>query len=298
MISKLLKYSVKNTLRNKFLTISSILVLTLLMFFINILVLLEDVSGNIINSVNSKMNISLYLKEEYTDKSLEIKKLIENIKSLEAWIEVQYKTKEVLLEEFREKEPKLVQILERDNPIPNTIIISNVKISDYKKLNEVIENKMFVLSNEEKNQDYFANYTSQYKRINQVTFVLDLLKKWLYVIIAIFFVSIAIIIYSVISNFIYYYRDEIYITKLVWWSNVFIYWPFVIQWILYAIVSFLLTMAIFLIVIKNLESFLVWYYTPSISNIILLAEFIIFILIWSFSWYFSSKKYLKNSITS
>jgi hypothetical protein len=47
---------------------------------------------------------------------------------------------------------------------------------------------------------------------------------WLYVIIAVFVFAIAIITYSIIWNFIYYYKDEIYITKLVWWSKSFIYW--------------------------------------------------------------------------
>ncbi len=297
MISNLFKYSLKNTLRNKFLTISSILVLTLLMFFINILWLLEDVSGKIINSINSKMNISLYLKDEYTNKSLEVKDLISDIENLKVGIKVKYKTKEDLIEEWRKREPKLIQILEKNNPLPNTITISDVDISDYDKLNLVIENKMFILSDDKTDENYFANYKAQYKKIKQVTFILDLLKMWLYVVIIVFFVAIAVISYSVISNFVYYYRDEIYITKLVWGSNIFIYGPFVIQWIFYATISFLLNLIIFLILLKNLEIAFSNYYIPSISNTILLLEFVVFILIWAISWYFSSKKYIKKGIT-
>jgi cell division protein FtsX len=63
MFFRISKYAVKNTLRNKFLSLSSVLVLTLLMFFINILVLLHDVSHTIIEGINSKMSISLYLKD-------------------------------------------------------------------------------------------------------------------------------------------------------------------------------------------------------------------------------------------
>jgi cell division protein FtsX len=57
----------------------------------------------------------------------------------------------------------------------------------------------------------------QYKKIEQIIKVLHILQIWLYVIIAIFLVSISVIIYSIISNFIYYYKDEIYITRLVGW---------------------------------------------------------------------------------
>ncbi len=296
MITRLVRYSIKNTLRNKFLTVSSILVLTLLMFFINILTLLEDVSSKIIDSVNSKMTISLYLKEEYTNESLEVFDLIDDINKLKADIKIEYKDKEKLLEEMKEKEPNLVKILEKNNPLPNTIVISNVKISDYEKLNQAIESKMFVLSSNEKDKDYFANYSTQYKKINQVTFVLNLLKKGLYIIVFIFFVAIAIINYSVISNFIYYYKDEIYITKLVWWANSFIYWPFVIQWILYWIIAFLLNIFIFSFFIKNLQILFWDYYEFWVSSYILFLELLIFVLIWAISWYVSSKKYLKKTI--
>ena len=63
MLKRIAKYSVKNILRNKFLSISSVLVLTLLMFFINILIILHDVSFKLIDIVNSKMTISLYLED-------------------------------------------------------------------------------------------------------------------------------------------------------------------------------------------------------------------------------------------
>jgi hypothetical protein len=44
------------------------------------------------------------------------------------------------------------------------------------ELNSVIENKLFVLSQEEADQEYFANYTSQYKKITNIINVLDILQ--------------------------------------------------------------------------------------------------------------------------
>ena len=71
--------SVKNILRNKFLSISSILVLTLLMFFINILIILHDVSFKLIDSINSKLTISLYLVDDYDKNSIDVIDMIEDI---------------------------------------------------------------------------------------------------------------------------------------------------------------------------------------------------------------------------
>ena len=79
MIFRIAKYSVKNILRNKFLSVSSILVLTLLMFFINILVILHEVSFKLIDSVNSKMTISLYLNKDFDKNSLEVNDLMNSI---------------------------------------------------------------------------------------------------------------------------------------------------------------------------------------------------------------------------
>ena len=79
MILRITKYSIKNILRNKFLSLSSVLVLTLLMFFINILVILHDVSFKLIDSVSSKMTISLYISNEYDKNSLKVTDLMNEI---------------------------------------------------------------------------------------------------------------------------------------------------------------------------------------------------------------------------
>jgi len=299
MLTRIAKYSIKNILRNKFLSFSSILVLTLLMFFINILVILHDVSFKLIDSINSKMTISLYLEDWYDKNSIEVIDLIEDIKKIwwntkDWWkIKVEYKTKEDILDDIRIKEPGLVKILERNNPLPDTIILSNIMLDQYVELNRVVENKLFLLSKEEDNTEYFANYTAQYERISNIINVLDVLEIWLYAIIWIFLVSISIIIYSIIWNFIYYYRDEIYITRLVWWSKKFIYWPFVIQWSIYSFLAFVLSFVIFVFILNNLNSSFSDLYTFTLQLPIFATEMVVFVLIWWFAWYLSSKKYLK-----
>jgi cell division protein FtsX len=82
MLTRIAKYSIKNILRNKFLSFSSVLVLTLLMFFINILVILHDVSFKLIDSINSKLTISLYLDEEYNKNSVEVIDMIDDIEKI------------------------------------------------------------------------------------------------------------------------------------------------------------------------------------------------------------------------
>lgn len=294
MLFNITKYSVKNILRNKFLTISTILVLTLLMFFINVLQILDSVSVKIISGINSKMSISLYLKERVSRDSLEVLTLKDNIGNINKNIVFNYKTKDQILLEMKQKEPELVKILENDNPLPETIVLSNIEIEDYEKVNKVIENQFSILLNNDIDKDYFANYKTQFKRISQVISILNILKVWVEVIILIFFVSIAVITYSVIWNFIYYYKNEIYITRLVWWAKSFIYWPFILQGIIYSIISFFISLFIFVLLLKNLNSTFWEYFEFVVSTEVTLLQLFIFIFIGWISWYLSSRKYLKQ----
>jgi cell division protein FtsX len=80
---------------------------------------------------------------------------------------------------------------------------------------------------------------------------------------------------------------------LVGWSKKFIYWPFVIQWSIYSFLAFILSFLIFVFILNNLNSSFSDLYTFNIQWPIFISEMLIFVLIWWFAWYLSSKKYLK-----
>lgn len=298
MITRLIKYAFKNILRNKFLSISSVLVLTLLMFFINILVILHNVSFKLIDSINSRLTISLYIKDEYNQDSVEIKKFLRNLNNTWEQIWVDYKSKDEVLEDLKQKDEELVKIIEWINPLPATINLSNIKIWEYEKIDSVISENSFLLSNSKSWSDYLSSYNSQYERIMKVITILKALQFWLYFIISIFLLAISIIIYSIIWNFVYHYRDEIYITKLVWWSDKFIYWPFSIQWLIYSVLSFAVSLLLFMLLLNNMNFLFTqasydFYIFNNGFYLIFLVELIIFSILWWMSWYLSSKKYLK-----
>lgn len=302
MFSRIFNYSIKNIFRNKFLSISSILVLTLLVFFINLLLVIQNVSFKLIDTVNEKMTVSLYLQDEYDKNSEYVTLLINSIEDLKKGIVVQYKTKDDILEEIRLNDPELVRILERKNPLPETIELSNIPIKSWEKVNSLIEWKIFLFSKDEEKwidekKKSFSEYSSQYKKIEELTKKLVILRIGLYIMIALFLFSIWIIIYSIIGNFVFYYKDEIYITRLVWWSKFFIYWPFSLQWIIYAFISFIIWIALFYLWVNLTNfylkedywfSYLLWNY-----GLLFLLELILLVFIWWLSGLISSKKYLK-----
>ncbi len=249
-------------------------------------------------SIWSKLTISLYLDEKYTQDSVEVMDFKKDINEKLPNIKYTYLNKEEALKLMEKRDSVLVKIIESENPLPETIILSDIKLNQYEYLNSIVENKLFILSNmKEWNENYFSNYTTQYERIRKIITILNMLKIGLYVIIWIFVFSIAVITYSIIWNFVYYFRNEIAITRLVWWSKLFIYWPFSLQWIIYSVLAFIFSLLIFLLFIKNLE-FIFFSYSSSDfllknKDYVFMSELLMFIFIWGFSWFLSSRRYLK-----
>lgn len=272
------------------------------MFFINLLLVLHHTSFRLIDYVNNKMSISLYLDSKYDKNSNDVIDLKSKLESVSPDSNIVYKSKDEVLEEIWKQDIELVRILEKDNPLPNTITIKNIPLSDYEKINYIIEWKLYLFSgNDDKkvsnSDDVFSSYKAQYSRITSVIKVLKVLVIWLYIIIWVFIFAIAIIIYSIIWNFIYYYRDEIYITKLVGWSKAFIYWPFSFQGAIYSAIAFFISLGLFFVFLRSIMLVFESNYSLDFlfqkSEIIFPLELLLFIIIWAFSWYFSSKKYLK-----
>jgi len=90
MFTRIFTYSIKNIFRNKFLSFSSVLVIMLLMFFINILLVIQNISFKIIDTVNDKGTIALYLKDKYDKNSVEVVTLMNGIKKIADDINVNY----------------------------------------------------------------------------------------------------------------------------------------------------------------------------------------------------------------
>jgi len=147
MLYRLFKYSLKNILRNKFLSFSSIIVLGILMFFVNLLMILHNLSERLIQNINDKLTISLYLKDEFNDINNEhVAPLVESIREKLPETEIVFRTKEQTLADMQAQDPQIVEIVGvASNPLPPTITIYNIHLEDYDTLNTLIENKYGML---------------------------------------------------------------------------------------------------------------------------------------------------------
>ena len=92
---------------------------------------------------NEKITKLLYLKDEIDNKNKDVIRFIEEIKTLA--LDIKYTSKENALEDLKKKDPELVKILEKQNPLPNSfnIIIKTWFNSQF----ETILNKYVYLFN-------------------------------------------------------------------------------------------------------------------------------------------------------
>lgn len=63
----ILRYAFKNIFRNFFLSVSSVLTIALLVFFVNILLLVVHVSDEFISAVNDKISMAISFQSGYNN---------------------------------------------------------------------------------------------------------------------------------------------------------------------------------------------------------------------------------------
>jgi cell division transport system permease protein len=239
-LKRIIRSGFKTFLRNGLLSASSILVMTIAMvtmiaiFFATVLIQAS------ISQLESKVDINIYFKSEAPiDKVLEFKKLIEVLPQVDTE-KTNYISKEESLEKFKEKHKDNPTILEAlnivsDNPLGAVLNIKSKEISQYSGISEFIEGDNITKKYGSiiENLNYNQNKTAIEK--------LNILISYTYKIGMV--VSLILILVSIIVTFntmrliIYTFKEEISIMRLVGASKFFARGPFVVEGILYGIIS-------------------------------------------------------------
>ncbi len=154
-------------------------------------------------------------------------------------MQVDYISREDALTLLTARNPDLATLIEKDvNPLPNSIRLSNIDIDQYSSLNIYIGRFRDILQYDQGSLDRkLLDYRSQYARIASVVEMLHILQMAVYILLGLFVFTVAILIYMVIHNFVFFLQDEVRIIELVGGRPSFIYGPFVIQGILYASIA-------------------------------------------------------------
>ena len=208
---------------------ATIFVLVMTIFLASSLFLSQKISQFLIVSLEEKVDISVYLKEDSAES--EILDFQEELSKVPEVKEVEYVSQEAAFAEFVERHkdnPVLIESLEEvgENPFLASLNIKAGEASQYQAIANFLEGTLSLsFKNLIEKVDYY-----QRKPVIEKIFSLTSMAKKVGIALSIILVIVAIlVIFNTIRLAIYNFREEIKIQKLVGASNWFIRGPFLVQ---------------------------------------------------------------------
>jgi cell division transport system permease protein len=257
-------YAFRNIWRNPFLSFSTLLVLVLVTFFASILLLVEHTTDVLIGRVSERLSLSVYLKKEIVQESSQLQIFMRELHTIDPSIEVQYQSSETALSDFQERYPGLTSIVESkdDNILPGKVFVqikSDRQVKSlpaiYDEINSVVEkNQSILLYNDQDSlHKSLVDYRSQYESVARLVNIFEMISRGAFAILILVIFSATAMIYSSIGNMVFYSREEVNIIGLVGGSNYYLYTPFILQSVIYILLAFGISSALFFATLQALS---------------------------------------------
>ncbi len=230
-----------NFLRNATLAIAAMAVMVVTLTIVLFSIVANATFTNTIAQVTDKIDISVFLDDSVTTEQKN--DLIKDIEALPNVSKVTYLTKEEALAAYSKQSSANASIITAatvaGNPIPATI---RIKPTDLNRLDEI---KNFLSKPDIKKLQTSGSpsYSGDRKKaIDNITHATNIMQRVGVIAVVVFAVISALIIFNTIQMAIFNRRDEIMIERLLGASTAFIRGPFVVESIIYGILSAIISL--------------------------------------------------------
>lgn len=253
---RIVRAGMLNFVRNAWLAMAAMAIMVITLTIILFSVIANATFNNTVQQIEDKINISIYLKDSVTDKQRDT--FISGLNHLDNVEKVTYLSKEDALRAYMEQnkgnEQLLSAINETDNPLPATVQIKPRDLSKIKQIRDYVSTP----ANEALQSDPMSDSGDRREAIDNITKATHILGRVGIVAVALFAVISVLIIFNTIRMTIFNRRDELQIMRLLGASTSFIRGPFIVETIIYgilsAIVSILLINALFVTASASLQA--------------------------------------------
>lgn len=238
-LSRIINTGAVNFVRNAWLAIAAMAVMVVTLTIVLFSLLANATFAHTIEQITSKIDISVYLKDDITDSQRS--KLTNDIKKLPNVESVKYVSKEEVLQRYIKDNAGnaglLSAVSQTDNPLPATI---QIKPRDLNKLEDIkkylSEKDVAALQSDQ------PSYSGDRKEaIDKITHATNILQKVGVGAVLVFAIISVLIIFNTIQMAIFNRRDELTIMRLLGASTWYIRGPFVVESVLYGIISALVS---------------------------------------------------------
>ncbi len=240
-LNRIIRAGLVSFVRNATLAIAAMAVMVVTLTIVLFSLVANATFGNTIQQITNKIDISVFLKDEVT--AAQKDKLVADLKRLPNVENVQYLTKEEALAAYAKQNAGNQSLLAAanisGNPIPATI---RIKPRDLNRIQE-IRTFLTTPANAALQTERSPSYSGERKKaIDNITHATNIMQRIGVIAVAIFSVISALIIFNTIQMAIFNRRDEITIERLLGASSWFIRGPFVVESVVYGILSAIISM--------------------------------------------------------
>lgn len=232
--------------RNGFVSLASIFVMTVALFVIGSILMLDQLLGASLNQIENKVDINVYFNVEASEEDMN--SLSSRLAALPEVAEVTFTSRDQALEEFRSRHQNdeyTMQALDElgDNPLGASLSIRATDASEY----ETIAGFLSEQQDQESPQSPVierVNFVKNKEAIDKLVSIIDVVERASVITMIILIVASILITFNTIRLAIYTTREEISVMRLVGASNLFIRGPFMLQGMMYGAISGIVTLII------------------------------------------------------
>lgn len=242
--------------RNAWLAIAAMAIMVITLTIILFSVIVNATFNNTIEQITDKIDISVYLKDSTTEEQAQA--FVVAIKKQASVEGVTYLTKSEALKAFIQQnagnEELMQAVNETDNPLPATIKIMPVSLNDINSIRDFVTKPEW----QKLQSDPISDNEDRRATIDKITHATNIMRRAGVIAVAVFACISVLIIFNTIQMAIFNRRDELQIMRLLGATTWYIRGPFVVETIIYgvlsAIISVLLINALFITASSSLQA--------------------------------------------
>lgn len=230
--------------RNAFVSLAAIFVMTITLIVVGAVLLVGQLLDASLAQIRDKVDINVYMVTSASEEN--ILTLKTSLEALPDVREVTYTSREQALTDFRnrhESDELTIQALEElgENPLGASLSIRAAETSQYESIATFLEEQRS-LENPESPLIDRVNFFQNKEAIDKLTGIINAVERSSLIAMVILIAATVMITFSTIRLAIYTAREEISVMRLVGASNMFIRGPFMLQGVMYGLVSGVLTL--------------------------------------------------------
>lgn len=246
---RVVKYGVKGLTRNSWLTLAVVLIMTIALVIVSATAISKFILTDTVEQIKSTIEVSVYLENE-TEEQI-VSQITSDIKDMQTVADVRLtsptEAREEQIENLRQggqSEEVIDAVIEAPNLFPWIVNVTMVDLADTEELNWYLATNPTVVAHLDSRFESSESRNDRIEAIDRITSTTQFIEKLGIILGVVFAIVAALVIFNTIRMGIFNRKEEIYMMKLVGAGKSFIRGPFLIEAMMYGIISAAITIGL------------------------------------------------------